>query len=62
MNDKTNAPIKPSFAGQIVSFTSPHANVMLYDQAWINPKYGHLEWRAINNPTDEHKDLAIFIG
>lgn len=58
----TNAPSKPQFEGQIVSFASPHANVMLYDQARINPKYGHLEWRAINEPTNEQKDLAIFLG
>jgi len=57
----TNAPIKPQFKGQIVSFTSPHADVMLFDIARFD-RYGHLEWRAINEPTDEQKDLAVFIG
>lgn len=57
----TNAPIKPQFEGQIVSFTSPHADVMLFDIARFD-KYGRLEWRAINEPSDEQKDLAVFIG
>ena len=57
----TNAPIKPQFEGQIVSFMSPHANVLLFDIARLD-KYGHLEWRAVNEPTDEQIDLAVFIG
>ena len=57
----TNAPIKPQFEGQIVSFVSPHANVMLFDIARFD-KYGRLEWRAINNPSDEQIDLAVFLG
>ena len=56
----TNAPIKPQFEGQIVSFMSPHANVLLFDIARLD-KYGRLEWRAINEPTDEQKDNAVFI-
>jgi len=47
----TNAPTRPQFDGQIVKFKSPHAAVMLYDQARRNPKYGHLEWCALNEPT-----------
>lgn len=57
----TNAPIKPQFEGQIVSFVSPHANVLLFDIARFD-KYGRLEWRAINNPNDEQIDLAVFLG
>ncbi len=57
----TNAPIKPQFEGQIVSFVSPHANVLLFDIARLD-KYGRLEWRAINNPNDEQIDLAVFLG
>jgi hypothetical protein len=57
----TNAPIKPQFEGQIVSFMSPHANVLLFDIARLD-KYGRLEWRAVNEPTDEQIDLAVFIG
>ena len=52
----TNAPIKPQFEGQIVSFMSPHADVMLFDIARFD-KYGRLEWRAVNEPTDEQIDL-----
>jgi hypothetical protein len=57
----TNAPIKPQFEGQIVSFTSPHADVLLFDIARFD-KYGRLEWRAINDPSAEQVDLAVFIG
>jgi hypothetical protein len=53
MNTGTNAPIKPKFEGQIVRFESPHADVVLYDIAKRNPKYGNLEWHALNDPTDE---------
>ena len=46
-----NAPTRPQFDGQIVKFKSPHAAVTLYDQARRNPKYGNLEWCALNEPT-----------
>ena len=49
----TNAPIRPQFDGQIVKFKSPHAGVILYDQARRNIKYGHLEWCALNAPTTQ---------
>ena len=55
----TNAPIKPSFDGQIVKFISPFANVWLYDICRLNAKYGHLEWCALNEPTIEQKTKAI---
>ena len=51
--EKINAHSKPSFEGQIVKFKSPHADVWLYDIAKINPKYGYLEWWALNDPTPE---------
>jgi len=54
----TNAPIKPSFEGQIVKFKSPLANVWLYDICKRNDKYGWLEWWALNNPTEEQKTQA----
>jgi hypothetical protein len=56
--DSTNAPICPQFDGQIVKFKSPHAAVMLYDQARRNPKYGHLEWCALNEPTTQQLTAA----
>jgi hypothetical protein len=55
----TNAPIKPSFDGQIVKFISPFAKVWLYDICRLNAKYGHLEWWALNEPTIEQKTQAI---
>jgi hypothetical protein len=58
----TNAPIKPQFEGQIVRFRSPHANVMLFDIAKINPKYARLEWWALNDPTDDQKQKAEVIA
>lgn len=58
MNTGTNAPIKPSFDGQIVKFKSPHANVMLYDIAKMNHKYNRLEWWALNEPTTEQQRNA----
>jgi len=48
----TNAPMRPEFEGQIVKFKSPHADVILYDIAVRNERYGHLEWWALNEPTD----------
>lgn len=48
----TNAPMRPKFEGQIVKFKSPHADVILYDIAVRNERYGHLDWRALNEPTD----------
>lgn len=48
-----NASRRPMYEGQIVRFNSPHAGVYLYDIAKVNPKYGHLEWWALNDPTDE---------
>jgi hypothetical protein len=55
----TNAPIKPSFDGQIVKFISPHANVWLYDICRLNAKYGNLEWWALNEPTTDQKNQAL---
>ncbi len=57
----TNAPIKPQFEGQIVGFVSPHADVVLFDVARFD-KYGRLEWHAINEPSDEQKNNAVFIN
>jgi len=54
----TNAPGKPKFEGQIVKFKSPHANVILYDIAKRNIKYGNLEWWALNNPSDNEINNA----
>lgn len=54
-----NAQSKPSFEGQIVKFKSPHADVWLYDIAKINPKYGYLEWWALNDPTPEQMKGAM---
>ena len=49
----TNAPGRPKFEGQIVKFRSPHFHsVILYDIAVRNERYGHLEWYAMNEPTD----------
>ena len=58
MKTGTNAPIRPSFNGQIVRFQSPHANVMLYDIARLNKKYNRLEWWALNEPTEEQTNRA----
>jgi dTDP-4-dehydrorhamnose 3,5-epimerase-like enzyme len=52
MTNGINAHSKPEFEGQIVKFKSPHANVVLYDIAKRNLKYGYLEWWAINDPSD----------
>ena len=52
MKQGTNAHSKPEFEGQIVKFKSPHADVVLYDIAKRNEKYGWLEWWAINDPSE----------
>ena len=57
----TNAPTRPQFEGQIVQFKSPHANVALFDIAKRNPKYGNLEWWALNNPTPEQQAQAMIL-
>jgi len=58
MQTGTNAPTRPQYEGQIIGFKSPHANVMLYDIAKRNPKYGNLEWWAINDPTPAQIEQA----
>ena len=58
MTKGTNAQTKPKFVGQIVKFISPYANVWLYDICKQNPKYGSLEWWALNEPTNEQKNKA----
>lgn len=57
MTNGTNAPCKPTFEGDIIKFKSPHANVWLYDLCVRNPKYGWLEWRALD-PTPEQMQQA----
>ena len=52
MHKGTNAHSRPEFEGQIVKFKSPHADVILFDIAKRNEKYGWLEWHALNNPTE----------
>jgi hypothetical protein len=54
----TNAKSKPQFEGQIIKFKSPHANVMLFDIAKLNAKYGNLEWWALNDPTQDQINNA----
>jgi hypothetical protein len=54
----TNAPTKPNHDGQIIRFKSPHADVMLFDIAKINKKYGTLEWWALNDPTEDQINRA----
>ncbi|NBV84558.1 hypothetical protein EBR57_10645 [bacterium] len=54
----TNAPVRPKFEGQIVKFKSPWFDVTLYDIAVRNEKYGHLEWWAMNEPSDAEKAAA----
>ena len=61
MHSGTNAPIKPQIEGQIVKFKSPNANVWLFDICKANAKYGHLEWWALNEPTQTQKDKAVLI-
>lgn len=58
----TNAPIKPSFEGQIVKFMSPFGHVWIYDICKQNNKYGCLEWWALNDPTEEQKKQAIEVA
>ena len=61
MKTGTNAPIKPEFEGQIVKFVSPHfSDVILYDIAVRNKKYGWLEWYALNEPTENEKKNAFW--
>lgn len=55
--EKINAPYKPRFEGQVVKFVSEHGAI-LYDVAKINPKYGNLEWWALNEPTEYQIKLA----
>jgi len=61
MKTGTNAHSKPEFEGQIVKFKSPYADVWLFDICKRNPKYGFLEWWALNNPTVEQKTQAMQI-
>jgi len=61
MTNGTNAPARPQFEGQIVKFKSPHSDATLYDICRVNPRYGWLEWCALNNPTDAQKNDAIWI-
>lgn len=61
MQKGTNALIKPQFEGQIVKFISPHfSDVILYDIAVRNKKYGWLEWYALNDPTENEKKNAFW--
>ena len=63
MHNGTNAPCKPEFEGQIVKFRSPHNHkAILFDLAVRNPKYGYLEWQAMNNPTEAEKQQAFWAG
>ena len=55
-----NAPCRPQFEGQIVKFESPNFGVILYDIAKRNPKYGHLEWHAISDPTHAQMNQATW--
>ena len=57
--ETTNAPCKPRFEGQIVKYMSEYG-VILYDIAKINPKYGCLEWWALNDPTPEQMKGAMY--
>lgn len=58
----TNAPCKPEFEGQIIKFRSPHSlHVILFDIARYNEKYGHLEWHALNDPTDQQVKNAFWV-
>lgn len=60
MNQGINAHSKPEFEGQIVKFKSPHADVILYDIAKRNEKYGYLEWCAINDPSEDEIKNAMW--
>ena len=60
MKTGTNAPMKPQFEGQIVKFVSPHfSDVILFDIAVRNEKYGWLEWYALNEPTAQQRKSAF---
>lgn len=60
MNQGINAHSKPEFEGQIVKFKSPNADVILYDIAKRNEKYGYLEWCAINDPSEDEIKNAMW--
>ena len=49
----TNAPTRPQYEGQIAKFLSPYADVVCYDIAKTNKKYGHLEWWGLIDPTED---------
>jgi hypothetical protein len=55
--EKINAPSKPRFEGQVIKFVSEYGAI-LYDVAKVNPKYGNLEWWALNEPTEYQIKLA----
>lgn len=57
----TNAPTRPQFEGQIVKFKSPHSSATLYDICRVNPKYGWLEWYALNDPSDAQRRAAFWV-
>ena len=61
MEKGTNAPCKPEFEGQLVKFRSPHSNAILYDIAKRNEKWGHLEWYAVNNPSEDQIKDAMWV-
>ena len=57
----TNAQSKPEREGQIVKFISPHnAQVVLYDIAKWDKKYKCLAWWALNEPTEEQLNNAVW--
>jgi len=58
MNHGINAPGRPAFEGQVVKFKAPTFNVWLYDIGKRNPKYGNLEWWALNDPTEDQQNNA----
>ena len=58
----TNAPYKPAFERQVVHFTSPHPDAILFDIAKPNPKHRYLEWCALNEPTTEQQHDALFVS
>jgi hypothetical protein len=58
LNGGTNAPTIPQYEGQIAKFLSPYADVVCYDIAKFNKKYGHLEWWGLPDPTKEQIQQA----
>jgi hypothetical protein len=58
LNGGTNAPSIPQYEGQIAKFLSPYADVVCYDIAKMNKKYGHLEWWGLPDPTEDQKKKA----